>query len=239
MAQKPTPEEQLLKLIEGNEAGKQAAPAGAQPQKAEASSSKSFTTVKKLPGFLDYFKLNFLGKSGKFDMAVLTDVRNVNRTLITMVVVSILYLFIDLLVFKPGDAQFLSQVGTSDAVYPLTAGAMGTNTTDLSVYKESLRKRNPFGAPQSSSSTAGTETAGAGGAPLPMANASGPLNELLQGFKLVGISVSDHSLAMIEEVSTGRTYFLRKGQELKGMKIQEVDREKVTVTYEGQEADLF
>ena len=44
---------------------------------------------------------------------------------------------------------------------------------------------------------------------------------------------------MIEEVSTGRTYFLRKDQEFKGLKVQEISKEKVTVTYEGQEGDLF
>jgi hypothetical protein len=232
MAQKPTPEEQLLKLIEGGGAPEAGKPRAEKPVPATA--SKSMAGVKKLPGFLEYFKAHGLGKSMRWDAAVFSDIRNVNRALVGLVAVSVLYLFVDLLFFKPGDSKFLAQVSTSDAVFPMTSAAMGTTATDISVYKESIRKRNPFLPPQSEQGAAAADSGAA-----PVSAAAGTLSEMLQGYKLVGISVSDQPLAMIEEVSTGRTYFLRKGQDFKSMKVQDVSREKVTVTYEGEEGSLF
>jgi hypothetical protein len=234
MAQKPTPEEQLLKLIEGGETGGRPTPAAGKPQK-ESSASKPLSGMRKFPGFLDYFKGNFLSKQPRLNMTAVMDTRNINRGLIGLVAVSVLYLIIDLIFFRPGDTRFLSQVSTSDAVYPITSGALGATATDISVYKETLRKRNPFLAPQADQGAAAAADSGTSALP----SAQGPLNEMLAGYKLVGISVGDQPLAMIEEISTGRTFFLRKGQEFKDMKVQDVSREKVTVTYEGQEADLF
>jgi hypothetical protein len=37
---------------------------------------------------------------------------------------------------------------------------------------------------------------------------------------------------MIEDVQTNRTYFLKRGQELKGVKVQSISKEKVVVTLE-------
>lgn len=231
MAQKPTPEEQLLKLIEG---GSDAAKPSPDKPSAAGPASKSLASMKKLPGFLDYFKTHGFGKSARFDVAALMDIRNINRALVGLVAVSVFYLFIDLIFFKPGDSRFLAQVSTSDAVFPMTSAAVGSTATDISVYKESIRKRNPFLPPQSGQNVVAADSGAA-----PVSAAAGTLNEMLQGYKLVGISVSDQPLAMIEEVSTGRTYFLRKGQDFKSLKVQDVSREKVTVTYEGEEASLF
>ncbi len=65
------------------------------------------------------------------------------------------------------------------------------------------------------------------------------MTQLASSLKLVGISWGNEPLAMIEDSESTRTYFVKKGGEVKGMKVQEISKEKVTLTYEGQEAELF
>ena len=238
---KPTPEEQLLKLIEGG--GNPAAPkAGASPSAEKSkidlpagTGKSSLPGLGKISGFLEHFKGRLFKPQNTSSTAVM-DIKHVNRALAGVVVLAVLYLIVDGLFFKAGDAKFMAQVSTSDAVFPMSA-ATSSMATDLQVYKNNLQRRNPFLPPQvheaagpANSAAGATSAAGA---------AAGTMNEMLQAYKLVGISVSDQPLAMIEEVSSGRTFFLRKGQEFKGMKVQAVSREKVTLTYEGQEGDLF
>jgi type II secretory pathway component PulC len=66
------------------------------------------------------------------------------------------------------------------------------------------------------------------------------MTEVMNNLKLVGISwSSSEPLAMIEDNTTGRTYFLKQGQEINELKVQAISKEKVTVTYEGEEGFLF
>ena len=238
---KPTPEEQLLKLIEGG--GNPAPPkAGVSPavEKSKAESAAgiakpSSAGLGKIAGFLEHFKGRLFSKSQNTSSTAVMDIKNVNRALAGLVILAVLYLIVDGLFFKAGDSKFMAQVSTSDAVFPMT-NAASSMATDLRVYKDNLQRRNPFLPPQVHETT-GPANSGAGAAAA--GAGSGTMTEMLQAYKLVGISVSDQPLAMIEEVSSGRTFFLRKGQEFKGMKVQTVSREKVTLTYEGQKGDLF
>ncbi len=226
---KPTPEEQLLKLIEnpnapGGEAGKKAAVPG---------SAKPAFSFGKLFGGLAYWKAQ-RGKSVALENRPFSfDLKWLNRALFAMVLASGIFLMIDLFFFRPGQADFLAQVGTSEPVFPVL-NAKTAAEQDLSFFREPLKKRNPFLPPGSQTPPAAQGT-DAGAPPAP----KNAISDVLQGFKLVGISWGAEPLAMIEEVSTGRTHFLRKGQELNGLKVQEISKEKVKVTYEGQEGELF
>ncbi len=230
---KPTPEEQLLKLIENPDAGAQAAQArpGA-AKKAGAGTSFSFG---KLPGFLDYFKNSFGGKkSGAAAVAI--DIKVINKILLIMLFVSVIYLIVDLFFLKSGQADFLSQVSTSDPVYPLLEDGNKQEPVELSSYMDTLRTRNPFLPPQAPQELTATPE-------IPVETSSQPqgggLSDVLQGLKLVGVSWAKDPLAMIEDVATGKTFFVRKGQEVKGVKVQTVLKEKVVVTYNGEEGELF
>jgi hypothetical protein len=240
---KPTPEEQLLKLIEGQ--GQQPPDAaGAKPetpvtQKKDSKGKISFKfptlNLSKLSSSLDYLQ-GSLKKSGMVKpgagIGLALDIRTFNRVLIALVLAAGIYLIIDLFFIRPGKADFLAQVGTHDALYPKLS-ELESSQNDLSYYQQTLRKRDPFGPPKSPEAVSAENQA-----PGPQAIVSAPMQDLLKDFKLVGISWGEEPLAMIED-TTGRTFFLKRGQEVKGMKVQTISKEKVTLTYEGAEGELF
>jgi hypothetical protein len=63
--------------------------------------------------------------------------------------------------------------------------------------------------------------------------------EVTQDLRLVGISWSDDPDVMIEDTKTKRTLFLKKGQMINNeIKLQAVFRDKVILSYSGEEIDL-
>ncbi len=233
---KPTPEEQLLKLIEGGSASSQGAAQRPAP-KSVSGKSKNFAVLGRIPGIFEYARNFFPTRGASFSSTALFEVKNLNRLLVALVAAAGVFLAVDLIFFNPNQSTFLSQVSTSDAVYPVRAGSADKISSDISVYKMAAQKRNPFLPPQAvvlpgPADSGKTVSSGPVGG-------TGTISEALQAIKLVGISWSDNPLALIEDVSNGRTYFLRKGQEMKGIKIQDISKEKVMVTYQGQEGELF
>lgn len=232
---KPTPEEQLLKLIENPDAGTQAG-TPAKPGTAKKAGAGPSFSLGKLPGFLDYFKNSFGAKKSSGGVAVSVDIKSVNKILMVLVFVSVIYLLVDLLFLKSGQADFLSQVGTSDPVYPLLDDGTNREPVELASYMNTLRTRNPFLPPPAPEERMVTPEAEFTAQP---SQAEGGITDALQGLKLVGVSWAKEPLAMIEDIATGKTYFVRRGQEVKGVKVQTVFKEKVVVTYNGQEGELF
>ena len=228
---KPTPEEQLLKLIEdpggSQDDAKKSPPAVKKPGPGLPDFGKLFG---RLDYLVDFFRKKVAESSRQFPIF---NIKWVNRGLLAIVLASAIYLLFDLFVGKPSQANFLSQVGVSDAVYPVQeVGAKGPKR-ELAYYKQPVARRNPFlppsAAPAESSQPATT---------LPPPTST-KMASILQGLKLVGIAWGPEPLAMIEEVQSGRTYFLKQGQEVQGLKVQSIHKEKVTVTYEGEEGELF
>jgi len=62
--------------------------------------------------------------------------------------------------------------------------------------------------------------------------------EVLSKYKLVGISWSDNPDAMVEDSAANKTYFLKRGQALDGVKIQAIFKDKVVLNYQGVEVEL-
>jgi len=62
--------------------------------------------------------------------------------------------------------------------------------------------------------------------------------EALSKYKLVGISWSDNPDAMIEDSAANKTYFLKRGQALDGVKVQAIFKDKVVLGYQGVEVEL-
>ncbi len=233
---KPTPEEQLLKLIENPGAAKSAG--GGSGKKAETGKPSGF----RLPDFgkwassFAYLKAGAKRQAGAQTAEPFKlDLKFANRILIVLAISFGIYLIFDITSLKSGHADFLNQVGTNDAVFPPAFDPAKAAPRDLEYYQEPLSQRNPFFPPGSKTAAQSVpDTASA--AP---ATPSAPIQEIMQSIKLVGISFGDEPLAMIEDVQTGRTYFLKRGQELKGIKVQSISKEKVVVTHDGQEAELF
>ena len=62
--------------------------------------------------------------------------------------------------------------------------------------------------------------------------------EAMSKYKLVGISWSDNPDAMIEDPAANKTYFLKRGQSLDGVKVQAIFKDKVVLSYQGLEVEL-
>lgn len=233
--QKPTPEEQLLKLIEGQgPAGNAGSPSG--KSRSPRKPVDLLSGVKKISGIFEYWRSNLQRKnstSASIQLEAVLDIKWLNRALIVMVMMTMAYLVMDLAFFKPGRKDFFNHVSVSEPVFPGMPG-IGAPTKDSSFYLDAIKRRNPFMPPGTGTPAPANPEDGV----VSTGNAN-IINEMLQGYKLVGISWGDEPLAMLEETATGRTYFLKKGQEFKGIKVQEVGKERVKLTFEGKEAELF
>lgn len=66
------------------------------------------------------------------------------------------------------------------------------------------------------------------------------ITELIKNLRLVGISWSADPDVMIEDTNLQRTFFLKKGQVIENInvKLEAVFKDKVVLTYEGEEAEL-
>jgi len=65
------------------------------------------------------------------------------------------------------------------------------------------------------------------------------LRELSRGFSLIGIILSEGNFqAVIQERGGGRTYFLKQEDSINGVKIKEISRDKVILSYEEEELEL-
>ena len=237
---KPTPEEQLLKLIENPDAAAKGAAGGGKAAAGAVSKKKGLnpsilsglfsplTKLFKKPGPVEVDSLKIRRP------AVHLNIKTANQILLALVIAAVIYLALDLTLLKEDKQKYLSTVSTNDMIYSIS-GHGGVQKQDLSHYQEVIDRRNPF-LPAGASAPA---QEGQDEAPIPRPNTN-KMTEVLNALKLVGLTWSaDEPLAMIEEASTGRTYFLKRGQEVNGLKIQSISKEKVTVTYEGEEGALY
>ena len=234
---KPTPEEQLLKLIEGQNPTGSSGPQAGKPRAARKSLDL-FAGIRKISGSFEYWRNSLRKKNSSgaaLQIEAVLDIKWLNRALIVMVMITMGYLIIDLSFFKPGRRDFFNHVSVSEPLFPAISG-IGNSAKQSSFYLDGIKRRNPFLAPGTVSQTPVNPQTGEAAS---TAGSPNIITEMLQGYKLVGISWGDEPLAMLEETATGRTYFLRKGQEFKGIKVQEISKERVMMTFEGQEAELF
>lgn len=64
------------------------------------------------------------------------------------------------------------------------------------------------------------------------------ISEVAANLKLVGISWSDDPDVLIENTSLGRVYILKRGEKINEVKIEAVFKDKVILSYEGEELTL-
>jgi hypothetical protein len=107
---------------------------------------------------------------------------------------------------------------------------MASLLKSLSYYLEKARERDIF--------RIGIKSPASGGGTLPK-GPSQRIIEATQDLRLVGISWSDDPDVMIEDTKNKRTIFLKKGQMINNeIKLQAVFRDKVVLSYAGEEIDL-
>lgn len=64
------------------------------------------------------------------------------------------------------------------------------------------------------------------------------LQQLLAGYAFIGIIFGEPSQAIIEERRSGQSYYLTEGQYIGEIKIEKIDRGKITVKYEDEVMDI-
>ena len=98
----------------------------------------------------------------------------------------------------------------------------------VETYLKDAGKRSlfrPGEAPKKEESTPTVSSAGA--------------DKILGDLQLVGIAWGEYPEAMIRDKADGRTYFLKKDQQFKGIKIKEISKDKVLVEYGGKNKELM
>ena len=165
-----------------------------------------------------------LFKSKVFEPAVL---KIINRYMVAILGLIILYFLIDLIVVRPyKDVQTLvSKPVAGQNEKPLHAGADNTAIVkDYSSYSNDMPGRTVFG-PSRGGPAASEDLLAAGG--------------ITDKVGLVGIITGDNPQAIIEDKKAQKTYYLNKGQSFDGYVVEEIADDKVILDCEGKKISLF
>ena len=216
-----TPEQQLLKLIEGQKPG-EPLPKGAKP--------KGGFSLGRLPGtlmaslaFWKRKKRRSQGRPASFGLA------EVNKALIVLGAVLFVYVVFDA-VASARNLQRPPNFAPMKDMRPKTTKEAVAPLAETSYYLQKVSSRDIFREgrteqPAQQSPSAATEVAGTA--------------EAVQGLALVGISWSSNPDAIIEDKSKQRTYFVKRGQEAgDGVKVEAIFKDHVVVSYEDHEYEL-
>ena len=131
------------------------------------------------------------------------------------------------LIFEKKDVQVLykqKQNSSEEIFRPVTI----SQPKPYSVYREEVTKRDIFQSPLFQG--AKTEN------PNPSGASSVP--ELTKNLKLVGIILDNVSEAIIEDIDAGQTFFLKKGEQIRGALVEDIKENKVILQYKDQRVEL-
>jgi len=221
MAKKrPTPEEQLLNLIEKEEGPKTLRP------KRRRTSWFSFISLDRLWLLWPTLKRTLSTQLAKLKANIKEpNIKVINKGLIVASVVLIGYLIADF-TFRRLDIK---------GIYKRSSVLRKRKFKQPSIkeahpflyYLEMVRRRNIF-SPVVLKSVEESQD-----------ETKKILTALVKNLKLVGISWGKEPEAMIEDQKVKRTYFLKTGDMINNLKIDTILRNRVVLTYEGLQAELM
>ena len=214
-----TPEKQLLNLIE-EPRGRSSLQAAA--IKRHGLSIFSFGALR---GRFAFFK-DKLQKDIKEGRVYQLNVKALNGILRLMVVLLGVYLSISLTLSVLNSGKTIEVEPRSQSGKPVASGQSGSFMKAASYYLEKARERDIFRM---------------GVKKTPESAVKGPSQRIVdatQGLRLVGISWSEDPDVMIEDTKINRTYFLKKGQSVDNLKLEAVFKDKVILSYAGEEIEL-
>lgn len=223
MAEKgsPTPERELLKLIE-------------EPGLAEKSPSAkvklkflSFFSPVALKARFSYFKLKFKG-GFSLQKLIHLEFRVANRGLEFFIFLLLFYLISNTLISV---VNLNRKSGLEFDIKKISAPSSLPEVSLLKVasyYLEKARARDIFkmGLVSVADTKQVTETP------------TSKIAQAMQNLKLVGISWSEDPDAIIEDTQAGRAYFLKRGQMIKDFTVKAIFKDKVILSYQGEEIEL-
>ena len=223
-----TPEKQLLKLIEEPES------AGLK-QSRTLRRSIGFFSFGAIKGRILFFKEKTKGylapKKGPIS------IKGINKILAFCTFILVIYLLADVV----GSITTLDETSalTVDFTPPGARDEIGPEVTSLlkkgPYYSEKVRSRDIFKfaarAPKVSKESSKAPS-------KKTEKKISEIVELVKDLKLVGISWSDDPDIMIEDTKDNMTYFLKRGQTIKKMKVVGVFKDKIILRYKEEEVEL-
>ena len=229
MAKETSPEERLLNLIKGkNKKAAEAPVAIKAPVTAPAAAPKkpermpAETVVSKADKCISGMLKSELFKNKFFEPVML---KTMNRYLIIILGILLLYFLIDLIVVRPSKnvQSLITKTTAEQSGKTLPAGTKNVAAAkDYSSYSNAAPGRTVFGP---GGAAAPEDVSGSGG----MAEQVG----------LVGIIAGDNPQAIIEDKKAQKTYYLNKGQSFNGYVVEDILEDKVVLDYEGKKISLF
>jgi type II secretory pathway component PulC len=216
-----TPEKQLLKFIETSKLNK----AGMQAQVIRRH-SLSFLDLGAWLGRVAFLKVKFEKWRHGFNLAKL-DVKVVNSFLGLIVALLSIYFLSSFFVSvinlrKTPELESKTSLGKIETNFPEPSGLKKA----VSYYLDKTRQRDIF--------TMGSKKTDPAAKPAPSAKEL----EIAASFKLVGISWSNDPDAMIEDSKALKTFFVKRGEMVGEAKVQAIFKDKVVLSYNGQEFEL-
>lgn len=222
MAENVTPEERLLKIIDSQ--GK--------PQ-----AQFVLRDVRTWPAFLLQYGRRFaqgLKWPRQFGL------KQINQILVGVLVSSVVMFIYDVNRSRPS----VGQIKKPEAVSGTQGGgevALGS-LRSLSAYVEEAKKRDLFHPPVPPPGPQ-AESEKVEAAKVPPPSPLDILQKKTEMLKLVGTSFApsdvDIPIAIIEDTSTQKTYFLKEGEFINGVQVVDVSEGKVILSYDEAEYELF
>lgn len=218
-----TPEKELLKLIEGSKIN-----GGAQAQiqtealKRKVGSLFSFgALIGRLSFLREWAKDRFNARKFSFD------IKSLNKMLLICVFILVIYLLANFLLSIIDSKRLLNlkfkiEKGDASLSFPEISLAK-----PLSYYLEKAKSKNIFSMASQISPKE-----------IVAKQVRSKISELSQDLKLVGISWSDSPDIIIEDKKLQQAFFLKKGQVINECLIKEVFKDRVILSYGGQEVEL-
>ena len=213
-----TPERELLKLIE--EPGTKVGVSPTRPR-------TIFSPVA-IKARLSFLKAKFKG-SFSFQRLVRLEIKNVNRFLEICIFILIFYLIVNFVISvinsnKKSNLSFEVKKIIASSVLPETSFLKS-----ISYYLERARARDIFKMGLVASKEDKKQIT-----EVPVSVVA----EAAKTLKLVGISWSDDPDVIIEDTKQERAYFLKRGQTINDFKIKAIFKDKVILSYRGEEIEL-
>ncbi len=215
---KETPAEQLLRMIEGS-----------QGQPEAAAKPAAVPGLRRLSGVMGGLGAGIWRRvlpSHREADAFLWNLRVANRVIWAALALLGAYVVADLLMSK-GPARPAEVTTAAGSATGASGAGEAPRMRSLSEYLMAVKVRNPFTG----------ETADSGSQTSPQ-TAKRQLQEMSEGLVIVGIDRGANPIALVESTTQKRTYMLRVGDDVNGMKVKKIDADGVLVTYEGEELRL-
>jgi hypothetical protein len=221
-----TPEKQLLNLIEGSKGVGPSAHTSASVHR-----RLSFLSLDAWKGRLSFLRNNFQ-QLFKAKGSLVPDIKAINGILIVAVCAMTVYFAASIFTWfismkkgysfgdgiKPGAANYEETAEVAMIKRPITYYLEKVGARDI--FKMGFKK---VAAAEVKKETKATSSA---------------IIDATQGLKLVGISWSKNPDAIIEDTKTGKTYFLKRGGLIGEVKVQAMSKDKVILSYGGEEIEL-